>query len=283
LKSTSSGLSDFWTYPLNLFSFKQSKQHYYSLKRKIPMKKFKLSLVAMLLLAAVACKKTDNSASVTGNVSSADAADLVAGSLSLNSNGVANVSDDATLTASSMTAMHLSCGTTKSDSVSRHSTSTVSPYTYSYNLKYSYTLNCNNNVPDNLSSSLVYSGSFSGPHISSTNSGSAIFTVAGLSPTANNFVINGEYKRSGSFKSKIDTAKAGNSNIDIVVTALTLRKPARTIASGTATISITGNVPKKGNFSYTGTLVFNGDGTATLTINGTVYTINLTTGERVKV
>jgi hypothetical protein len=245
------------------------------------MKNFKLSLLVMLFLAAVACKKTDKSPGITGNVSAADAADMVAGSLSLNSNGVANVSDDATLIASSPTSHHLACGVTVADSMLR--SNTFGLVTYSYKLKYSYTLNCNSGVPDNLATSLIYSGSFSGPHVSSTNSGSAVFTVAGLSPAANNFVINGEYKRAGSFQSKIDTTNHGYSNIDILVNALTLRKPARTIASGTATISITGNVPKKGNFSFTGTLVFNGDGTATLTINGIVYNINLVTGERVKV
>jgi len=99
-------------------------------------------------------------------------------------------------------------------------------------------------------------------------------------PTAPDFVINGEYKQNGSFQSKIDTAKHGNNKIDIVVKGLTITKPARTIASGNATISMSGDTPKKGSFSYTGTLVFNGDGTATLTLNGTVYTIKLDTGER---
>jgi hypothetical protein len=129
---------------------------------------------------------------------------------------------------------------------------------------------------------LIYSGSYSGPNMSSSNSGSSIFMVSGLGSTSSDFVINGEYKRAGSFKSKIDTAKAGDSNIDIVIKSLTLKRPLRNIVSGTATISITGDVPNKGSFSYTGTLVFNGNGTATLTINGTVYTINLSTGGRVR-
>jgi hypothetical protein len=243
------------------------------------MDKIKLSFIAILLLSAVACKKTGNSPNITGNVSNAEAADMVASSISLNSSGVASLSDDATLDASVIVTAHLACGTTKTDSISRQSTAGAA-ITYSYKLKYTRTLNCNNNVPDNLSSSLIYSGSYSGPHLASSNSGSSVFTVAGLSPTATNFVINGEYKRNGSFKSKIDTTNAGNSNVDIVISALTVKKPDRTIASGTATISVTGDVPKKGNFSYTGTLVFNGDGTATLTLNGTVYVINLINGEK---
>jgi hypothetical protein len=250
------------------------------------MKKVKLSLVAILLLGAVACNKTNNSVSPGGtvhptpNVSNAEAADLVAGSLSLNSNGVANVAGDATLNAINMINTHAQCGTIRADTISRQST-VGAAYTYSYNLTYNFTVNCNSSSqPDSLSSSLVYSGSFNGPNLSSTNSGSSVFTVNGLAPGSTDFVINGEYKRSGSFKSKIDTTNVGNSNVDIVIKALTITRPGRTIASGTATISVSGDVPKKGSFSYTGTLVFNGDGTATLTLNGTVYTINLSTGQR---
>jgi hypothetical protein len=247
------------------------------------MKKIKLSILGVLLLGAVACKKNDNSGvSITGNVSNAEAADMVAGSLSMNSNGVANISADATLDATAYINTHVTCGTTKSDSISRQSTA-GSAYSYSYNLKYNYMVNCVNNVPDNLSSSLVYSGSFSGPNLSSSNSGSSVFTVGGLAPTAKDFVINGEYKRNGSFQSKVDTTNHGSSSIDIVINALTITRPGRNIASGNATVSITGDVPKKGNFSYTGTIVFNGNGTATLTLNGTVYTINLETGARARV
>jgi len=247
------------------------------------MKTIRLSFVAMLLLGAVACRKTDNSSSHTfnntGNVSNGDAADMVAASLSVNSNGVANIAADATLSATTMVNTHAKCGTTRSDTISRQST-TGSPTTYSYNLTYNYTVNCDTSGhPDSLSSSLIYSGSFSNQNQSSTNSGSSIFTVSGLAQSSEDFVINGEYKRSGSFTSKTDTV-SGSNNIDIGIKALTIKRPSRVIASGTATISVTGNVPKSGNFSYTGTLVFNGDGTATLTLNGTVYKINLTTGQR---
>lgn len=108
------------------------------------------------------------------------------------------------------------------------------------------------------------------------------FTLAGLTPAATAYVLNGTFLRSGSFTSKTDTAKHGNSNLSVTVQNINFRKPGRTIASGTATFSLTGSVPKKGNFSFTGTLVFNGDGTAKLTVNGSVYTVNLITGEKTK-
>jgi len=251
------------------------------------MKKISLSLVAMLLLGAVACRKS-NSLSPGGgnnntNVSNQEAADMVAGSISINSNGVTDLALDASLDATNIGHTPDACGTIKSDSISRQSTA-GSAFSYSYKSKYSFTVDCNSsNVPDSLSSTLTYSGSFSGPNLASSNSGSSVFDVNGLLPTAADFVINGEYKRSGSFNSKIDTSNHGNSNIDIVINSLTLKKPSRSIVSGNAAISVTGDVPKKGSFNYTGTLVFNGNGTATLTLNGTVYLINLYTGERQKV
>ena len=251
------------------------------------MKKIKLSFLAVLLLGAVACNKSNTTlpgqqSHLTTNVTSDEAADMVANSVSLNSNGVANVADDATLNATTLIKANATCGTIKSDTISRQSVVGAAT-AYSYYLTYNYTVNCNSaSQPDSLMSSLIYTGSFNGPNLSSTNSGSSNFSISGLLPTATGFVINGEYKRNGSFKSKIDTTNAGNSNIDIKIAALTLKKPGRFIVSGSATISLTGIVPKKGAFSYTGTLVFNGDGTATLTINGTVYKINLSTGARIR-
>jgi hypothetical protein len=250
------------------------------------MKKIRLSLMMVLLLGAGACTKTYNTLPpshnpvISGNVSSAEAADMVASSLSVNSNGVVNIVGDVTSDAASFARAHLACGTSKVDSISRQS-ATGSTTTYNYKLNYNYTISCgSNNMPDSLLSSLIYSGSFNGPNLSSSNSGSSIFKVSGLDSAATTYVINGEYKSSGSFASKVDTANHGNNNVDIVITALTLKKSGRSIISGTGTISVTGDVPKKGSFSYIGTLVFNGDGTATLTINGTVYKINLYTGWR---
>ena len=138
-------------------------------------------------------------------------------------------------------------------------------------------VDCSNNVPDSLSSNLTWTGSFTGPNWSNSNSGSSIFGVGGLLSADTAYVVNGEFKRSGSFSSKTDTSKHGNSSVDIVVSNLLVKKHWRTIEGGTATFTITGDTPKKGSFSFTGTVVFNSDGTATVTINGTVYTVNLAT------
>jgi hypothetical protein len=254
------------------------------------MKTLRLSLVLLLLVGAFSCKK-DGASSGT-SVTTDQAADIAAGSLAENSGGLATVADDIALNAQGLSSVsgqsvnsqgtssvHQACGTTVADSLT--ASLSIDSVTINYFFKYARTLNCNaDNLPDNVHNVVTYHGSFDGPRLSSSNTGSSTFTVAGFTQSATSFVVNGEYKRAGSFTSKIGNKASGNSNVDIVVTNLTINKTTRKIASGNATISITGTGPKGVAFSYIGTLVFNGDNTATLTINGTVYNINVVTGYR---
>src|ERR1041385_3610274 len=252
------------------------------------MKNLKLSLIVLLMLGAFSCKK-DNSASSGSSVTTDQAADIAASSLAENSNGFASVTDDIAVNAQGVSSVnsglavnstqatasvHQECGTTLTDSVTHNVT--LDSVTVNYFFKYTHTLNCNSsNVPDNLINTLTYKGSFDGPRLSSTNSGNANVTIAGLTPNAINFVINGEYTRDGSFQSKVGNKASGNSHINIVGTNITVSKLGRKIISGTATINITGTGPKGNTFNYTGTIVFNGDSTATLTLSGGAsYTIN---------
>lgn len=237
----------------------------------------------MLLLAgAIACNKDGLKTDITDNVSAADAADMVGTSLSVNSNGLASMSNDLTIKSKWFIDNHLACGATKTDTLTKISPPGA-PVTYSYGLGYTYTLNCNaSHIPDNITGKVNFSGSHSGPHFSSTNTGNLTFRIAGLTPTATNYFLNATFIQSGSFISKKDTTNHGSENLSIVVQNLRFNKPIPTIAGGTATFTLNGTVPKKGTFSYSGTLVFNGDGTAKLTVNGFVFIINLITGEKTK-
>jgi len=252
------------------------------------MKTFKTSIVALLLLAAISCKKDNSTTAVA--VTSDQAADMAASALASNSGGISSMSDDISANAAAVTSTNgttinsvgvtsekQACGTTLTDSATHSSTN--SEVTFNYFVKYSHTLNCNvNNQPDNIINALTYHGDFSNPRISTTATGTANATIAGLTLNATNFVINGEYKRAGTFASKVGNKATGNSNIDIVVTNLTLSKPDRKIVGGSATIAVTG-VAGSHSYNFTGTAVFNSDGTVTLTITGgAVYKINMSTG-----
>ena len=252
------------------------------------MKTFKLCMALLLILGAVSCDKYGSIRRVgdipNGNFDpNSNAANLIAGALAVNSNGVAIVSSNETFTAQSLANQHLACGTSQKDTVNQQNAPGAST-TYSYNSTYDYTLNCNSsNQPDNTATSSIYSGNYSNASMLSTNAGSSIFTTSGLAPTATTYVVNGEFKQSGSFQSKTATTNAGNHSIDIILTNLTFTKATRAIASGNATITVSQTQPGQTAVTYNGTLVFNGNNTATLTLNAVVYNINLITGVVTKV
>jgi hypothetical protein len=253
------------------------------------MKTLKLTLIAALLLAVGSCKKTDTSGAVTADI----ATDMAAASLSQNSFGLTSVTDNVIVNAQTLNSINTggqavnsvgtnatttrqACGTTLADSVSNSGSN--SSVTFSFFIKYLRTLNCNTaSQPDNLVNAITFHGNYDSPRITSTDAGSANFTIAGLTTNATNYVINGEYIRKGSFTSKVDTKATGSSSIDIKVTNLLLSKPGRAIVSGTATITISGT-SAKGTFSYTGAITFTGGTTASLTVGTVLYYINLLDG-----
>jgi hypothetical protein len=251
------------------------------------MKTFKLSFMLLLLLGMAACTKNSNPPSVSAESSTDVAADLAGNSLAINSSGALSDVNDVTLSASIKIKVDSTCGTVWTDTVSRNFPFS-NGYSYTYNANYSYTVNCTTNLFNgSVTSNGAYTSVYNGPNIYTTDSGSSDFTLGGLRNPAGvaingNYTINGEYKRSGSFKSKIDSTYAGTHSTDIVITNLLVTKVLHVVEGGTATITITGDMPKRGNFTYTGTVVFNSDNTATLTLNGNIYTVNLITGIKIR-
>jgi hypothetical protein len=261
------------------------------------MKKIQTSIAVLLLLAAVSCKKTDNSAAAV--VSTDQIADVTSNALSFNSSGLSANFDamatnaqslssvtspgktvNATSTGGSSNTVDQGCGTTVIDSTTK--SSTIAGAAFAYFLKYTHTLNCNpGGQHDNIVFDLSFNGSFDGTDIASKDTGSSAFTIAGFTTNTTDFLVNGHYNRHGAFTSKVGDKVSGTSDVTIVVTSLTISKSKKSITGGSATISITIKVPK-GTKTFTGALTFNGDGTANFTVDCTVYSINLLTGVRTK-
>ena len=242
------------------------------------MKKLTTSII-MMLLAFGACKKSD---SVSANLTTDEAATLMASSLTTNSNGFITASADITVNSQDVYDINIGCGNSKTYTAIHQSAAGASP-AYNNTFTYAYMLNCNaNNLPDNVTGTAADNGSFDGTNLSSTNAGTANFRVAGLTPTSTVYVINGEYKRTGTFTSKVGSKSTGTIIIDIVISNLTITKSTKIVASGTAIVTITGNTANKSNINFSGNLLFNGDGTASVTVSGTIYIVNLITGTVVK-
>jgi hypothetical protein len=239
------------------------------------MKKIQTSIILLLIIGVVSCKKNDSATmpATANSVSSDQFATITTGSLAANSSGLTSNFDDIT---TALIVIKQGCGTTVTDSTTQSGSSNGA--TYNYLLKYTHTLTCNeSNQQDNIQYDLKYNGHFDGPAMSSLDTGTSTFKIAGFTPHAQTYLINGEYKRSSAFTMKTGEKVSGTSTVDIVVTSLLITKTTRMITGGGATITVTVTVPK-GKSTYSAPVTFNGDGTATVTINGTKYSINLLTG-----
>lgn len=243
------------------------------------MKTTKLFLLACLLCVAGACNDDDDDSTA---MTSEEAADVVGSSLAVNSSGLAAVVNasaegaDAALEASEG-GRTAACGYTNQLTFSANSLPSAL-ITYSYDYSYSYILTCGDNVPQSLAVTTTYEGQFDAPRLASQHTGSSNLTITALDESATSYIINGDYDRSGSFQSKIRNKNSSTSTVDFSIDDLTVDKTNQKILSGSASVTITGSVTGKGSFTYTATVIFEGDGTAKVTINGTVYIVDLTTG-----
>jgi len=246
------------------------------------MKTIRLTAITCLLLGALmSCNK--GSGTKPGTYSTTDdAADLVTASLSSNTtSGTTTNTNDVTASAVAKVSVDSLCGTIWTDSVSR-SASFGSSGSFAYKATHTYTLDCgkglNGLANDSVSVNSVFSGNYAYPVLTGSYSGTSTWNISGLGHGSPILTISGEYKRSGTFTSKTDTTFAGSHSIDIVLNNLVLVKPLRTIKSGTATFTITGNTLRRGSFNFNGTVVFNGENNATVSLNGNTYLINIATG-----
>lgn len=162
------------------------------------------------------------------------------------------------------------CGLSKDSTVSKSGSN------YAYSANYSWLVSCTAaKVPASLSFTLSTSGQYNVAKISSKDSGSGSLVYSGLEVKSSNYVFNGEYIRNGSQTLKVSTTKTVTSNLSISMSNLQVNKSSYQILSGKGTFSLTGTTSSGKSFSYNGTIVFNGNCTATITTNKRIYTITI--------
>lgn len=244
------------------------------------MKKNKAWLFLSMFAVAVACQDDEEPAN---SITSEEAAVIVSSSLAANSSGVsfvsgktADVTED--LLADNAGGRVAACGLSQNLDLSGSSPDGATT-TYSYDFSYKFKLNCNSeSMPSAVSVNLSYSGAFDAPKLSAEHSGIAELGVSGLEETVADFLLNGLYKRSGSFEDKA-AVKSGSSSVEITLKDVAINKQTHQIISGSGTYVISGTVPDKGAFNYTGDITFLGADTAELNVKGDKFTTNLKNGE----
>jgi len=243
------------------------------------MKRKRAWLFITVIGLAAACSEDEQKNSITSD----EAAAMVA--VSLSSNGMNSISSTSAEYASDAVDGDIggrvaTCGLTDALNLSISSDEGVSP-SYSFDYKYAFELKCEGDLPSTLSVGLDYSGDFYSTNHSISCTGLANLKLDGLHSDASTFAMSGQYKYNGSFVDK-QKNQSVSSNVEMTLTDIAISKSLHQITTGKGTYSISGSVPSKGSFKYTGEITFLGAGQAEVSVNGVVYVTDINIGTATK-
>ncbi|MFK7773479.1 MAG: hypothetical protein AB8F94_15120 [Saprospiraceae bacterium] len=145
----------------------------------------------------------------------------------------------------------------------------------SYSSMLTYEMTCNNfDIPQTASISSTTESIYNSNRIESNDNGNFSGNASGLQPSISSIDLTGNYNKTGNQELNFSEQKSINSTFTADLVTLQINKQNYNIESGNGTFSLTGST-QDAAFSYLGDITFNGGGSATLTINGITYEINL--------
>lgn len=149
--------------------------------------------------------------------------------------------------------------------------------TYSYTFNMNWLVNCSNaNLPQSATVDITANGAFNSLHWSGNDATSGHLAYTGLELQAPAYIVNGSYTLNGDITGSLrKTAPSFDCNTQIQVQNLTIDKDDMKITGGAGTVVITGKTASGDEQTLNGAITFNGDGTATVVVNGHTHTFPL--------
>ncbi|MFN7117669.1 MAG: hypothetical protein ACK4TA_12785 [Saprospiraceae bacterium] len=220
-----------------------------------------------------ACNQSENAAT---NLSNEEVAIVLEGALSNGTQGISSEVNDLILLTQQYAQKSVTnqyCGQSFDSTVVRNIDETR--ITASYTATWKWKVNCNNlRIPTSLDFNRTSNGTYATARISSDDNAGSNWSIGNLL-TGTAYTLNGTYTREGSQTTTIRNQNSFTSQVNISVNSLSVNKNTLRIDSGTATFTLSGSGTDGNNFSYQGNIVFNGNGSATVTINGETFDIQL--------
>jgi len=228
-------------------------------------------LAAGILLIGItiifsSCSKND--AATPDTVDDEEVAEAVTQAVADNSGGVTVTASDAAIMADTYSNM---CGLSKDTAITRTNLPGA-VVTYNAAAQWHWSMTCTPGA--HIDYTLTSHVSYDAPRMSSSDSLSATATVTGLEPAAPAYLLNLNLTRKGSQASKILRRHSFTSTIVITGTDIAVDKTTYLVQSGSASVSVSGATSGGRSFQYSGTLVFTGSKTGTLTFaNGSTFNL----------
>jgi len=245
-----------------------------AIQKNVQMRSLTLLLFFALALFSTACNKEKEEPEAVLNEEEIVA--LVEGAMMKSTDGLAAQTESAVVIAedyAAKTVLGGPCGQTKDSTLTYNFSNAFITAAYSSTLE--WTLNCNNAmIPQSLDFNRIGTGTYETARMTSDDNAEGNWLVTNL-VTGDNYVFNGMYVRQGSQTSKVRNQNTFTSTLTITGSNLNLSKATRRLASGTASFTLVGSGTGGRSFNYEGSLVFNGNGSVTITVNGQTRTIDL--------
>lgn len=249
------------------------------MKKRIVLKSIKVVVIVSLLsvFGLTSCSKDDETASPAATITDEEAVEVIENSLAKDSGGMAKTVET-TIETAVQESMYtdqptVECGQLYTDSYSEDFSN--GNYSYNYAITRDYILTCVNGSPESLTYDLDFSGVYDTPRMSSNDSTTLDWQVSNLGATETSSTFSGSYLREGTQVSKVFNMNTFESTLTYTLSNLVVDKNTYQILSGSAQVSFLAESSNGNTYSFSGSLTFNGNNTATLILNGNTYTIHL--------
>lgn len=146
-----------------------------------------------------------------------------------------------------------------------------------HTVTYGYELTCDGVIPSQLDATFTSTGTRSTARLTSSASTTGTMTTTGIEPSNEAYTLNSSMTRNASVEG---SEKSYSSLSNITLTDLIITKSTMMIASGSATYTYSGTTGEGKSYSYTASITFNGDETATIVFNdNSSFLVDLETGQ----
>ncbi len=144
-------------------------------------------------------------------------------------------------------------------------------FTAAYSTTTTFILNCNDlDVPESLDYMAQTTGTYTGQAMSSSDIGQSVWNLDNLT-AGTDYILNGTYMRSGTQNSLVRNQNSFVSNMSFTLEDVSINKGNYRIDSGVASYVLEAATDNGNNYTFEGTIVFSGNQTAEVIINGHSY------------
>ncbi len=238
--------------------------------------KLNIALIGLTLIGLTSCDREDSGFGNGAKVTENEAVELLQQTLVSEAYGIDIQANDASgLVTEEASKSAFVCGVLNERTMERNS-SIGAVTTFSHSIDYNFTLICDNEIPRAYSIDFDGSGTYSSPRLESNDVISYNAVLDDILVANTPYVYNSSFMREGTQTTRINgNTKDFESTLIIESTNIAIDKITRIILSGNATFSLAGTLTTGEPFSYRGDIIFNGNGNATIEVNGNIYNVQL--------